>query len=682
MLNKLIINSKLLFLTWSLFSMNTAKLLEIPKLQLLKDIFEQLSECEVYHVTIKGNSKYSYALSQTSHFHASGTFTAKLNFEGKSLNGKSKSHLIPYQRFRDVHKHIKLCGVGLFFFESSQVVEKHLVLNLFSQFTPIYEPLIRKDEDYFIFFMNSEEQAESILLSKSFGSKIKFKIAVSFPSQHPKTSQNDVVLVQNVDLYGKEAATLKTSFKLKPNVKTISTEDSLLRNIFPDTTDNFQGKAFKMSIPKVDFRFEMAWDSEKEKYVPKRGYYKAWLDEAMTRFNFTYDLFPSSFGGGTGKVLSNGSWAGAVADILDGSADWAFVVGHIYSRHKFLEWSAPLSYEQMVFLTHQPKTFISPKAIFWSFTPFLWALFVATILLVPLVLKFVVKASRHSWTYGNMLEYVYATFLEQGHQGPYILPLNSLKVLGTFWLLFAMIVSVAYKGKLTALLAFPISSWVPTSFEELAYSHFHVGLNVVGKGGAAYSIFASSQSTIYKSLFERMELYPQADKCLLKATKEDLCCIMWQGVADYIIARNLSDRNGNIPLLPSTETTSFIADGLVWEKRAVFRKHLDKSIWSSIEGGLVPQWFQEDQRLLKHEKWKIDMMNEKVGGNQQIIEDNNNNGPKKLQLTHFKGVFSVLFGGAMIALLKFLEETNIFGEILQLLKCAGRLICKLNKFTT
>ncbi|CAL8072906.1 unnamed protein product [Orchesella dallaii] len=623
--------------------------------QLATKISEHFGQCEFLYTSVgkRHHSRNFSDILSTKIFHeetrfikqmheyASGVFIVSLEkavyYNNSEVENRSSPPL-SYKRFKDVHKNEGVCGLGLFSFS---LFNSAVLKVLFDLLIPLYGPILRKDEDHFIFMTLNQYDATKLLLSEGFGNRIKYKIALT-------QSSNLSITALSTSLYENQGQpVVRPLFTMTQNDQ-VSEMSSDVPYLFPDAMRNFYGKIFRMSIPKVAFRFEMVWDSTQKQYVSKRGYYKWWLDEVMIKFNFTCFYFESSFGGGTGKLLSNGSWRGAVADILDGSADWAFVVGHIYSRHQYLEWSGPLSYEWMVFLNHKPKTFLSPKAIFWPFTPFMWMLFLLTIFVVPLVLKLIDRAINNQWSYGKLLEYIFATVVEQDHGGPCVIPVNSIRILGAFWLLFAMIVTVVYRGKLTALLAFPVKSLVPTIFEELASSPFRVGLNVVGKGGAAYSILSASQSPVYKTLFERMEIYPNADECLVKATQIDLSCIMWAGIADYISARNLSDRFGNHPLQPSSETTSFIADGLVWEKRAVFRKHLDKTIWSAIEMGLVPLWFQLDQRFIKRERWKRES-EAKNGTVTSGVVHFKSKGPEALRITHLQGAFLILLIGIGLA---------------------------------
>lgn len=68
---------------------------------------------------------------------------------------------------------------------------------------------------------------------------------------------------------------------------------------------------------------------------------------------------------------------------------------------------------------------------------------------------------------------------------------------------------------------------------------------------------------MFKKLTDRMELIPEAENCLERAMREDLGCIIWKGIADYAMVKNLTDKHGHVPLQDSSQIALFIGDGLV-----------------------------------------------------------------------------------------------------------------------
>lgn len=556
----------IVILSTLLTSVNSNFLVSRVLSTLLND--NHLSACEVLFVTInKGElNKTSNAATHISSVllpnynpfeTTSGTFTLGISYNS------NKTKTIKYQRLKDIHRfNKKHCGVAVFYISQ---ISTGLTLWLFETIIPRYVPIIRKDEDHFIFMFDREVDATKILISQDFGQRIRLKIGIvphssvlqDFKITEPGNSLNSEAVLKQVDLYAENG-------ECRANALQISTIPSA-KVLFLDS-NNFNGKRLQVVIPKAPSYFEMK-SKGNGVYHPVRGLYKVWLDVMIERFNFSIHLTLSSASGSTGKRLKNGTWVGSVGDILARRADMAAFNGHIYNRHEYVDWSAPLTYEWMVFITHKPKSFFSPSAIYRPFPIILWIGFLISVFLICIVLKVISNfafPANIPLDFRGMIMFIFSSFMEQDAQFYLeLLFLHSVRVLIAFWFLFAMIISTAYKGKLVSLIAFPEVTWVPTSFDQLAYSDYRVGLNVFGKGGATYSVLSTSKSPVYQEFFRRMELYPDPVNCLKAAFNYDLGCLMVKSVADFNAAKNFTDKFGRNPFRASEQTALFREDGYV-----------------------------------------------------------------------------------------------------------------------
>lgn len=380
------------------------------------------------------------------------------------LTGYNRNN-ITFPSHTDIHRYTYIqCSLAISYFSVfNTVIQTWFVKTLL----PRYGPILRKDEDYFIFISDSELVSEKFLLSNNFGGKIRYKLGLT-------QSPNNIVF-KMVELFGGAHDSPKLVTSPQVNVSLFTKE-----SVFGDLTNQVNGKSFRFSVPKVDFRLEIRMNSNGKYYIV-RGFYKWYLDEVTKKFNFTFDLVRASFGGGTGKRLENGTWVGALGDVLYGKADFSTMVGLIYSRHQYIGWSSALSYEWMVFATSSPKKSYSPKAIFWPFTPIMWLLFLITLFIVTVSLKIISRLGKNaSWGFVKTFEYIFSTFLEKDASLP--MKTSSVRILASFWLIFAMVTATVHRGKLVSLIAFPVNTWIPVTFESLANSNFKVALNLVGKG--------------------------------------------------------------------------------------------------------------------------------------------------------------------------------------------------------
>ncbi|CAL8143870.1 unnamed protein product [Orchesella dallaii] len=555
---------------------------------------------------------------------------------------------VKYHRHQDIHRHTRAhCALAILIFNK---IHPDIESWLFDTIIPRYGPIIRKDEDRFIFLTPTNKLADEVMLSSNFGEKIKYKIAL-----HAENPDN-LVECKTIDFYANNGNPVP---KVLQAIDVLtSVEKSLdFSTLFPDMTKNFNGKQFRITVPNVKYRFEMEWRDGA--YHPKRGFYKWWLDEAIIKFNFTYFMFWSSFEKATGKPLENGTWVGAAGDLLYDKADIAVIVGETYSRQPFFGFSAVLSYEWFFFMTHIPRNYYSPKAIFWPFTPLMWGLFFLSLILMTLSLKAIAVAGaggstmrkNKKWTYARMVDYIFTTFMEQDRDGP--TSASSIRMLCAFWLLFSMVTSTAYRGKLVTLIAFPVDTWIPTDFEELANSNFKVALNNVGKVGAAHDLLSSSTNPVFQKLFHKMEMIGHPEICLMRALEEDLGCIIWEGISMYASVRNVTDKFGYAPLMQSKEIALFVGVGFAYERRAIFKHHMDRTIEAALQMGLTIKWLELDKQFIRRErrKWELSMHKPEV-----FYE--RDEGPKKLVISQFTGLFLISAFGLLIAGVRFGMELH------------------------
>ncbi|OXA54043.1 Glutamate receptor ionotropic, delta-1 [Folsomia candida] len=496
---------------------NQIKLMHDPIFQqeitifLKKSIFTHLSHCDLVWTHYKNNERTNQDLSQESD---EILVQRQIDLNSATTRLHSGAENVPKLR-------TAICSVVIIISTTSAYDSNNPGLQLFQTLTPHFLPLTRKDEDYYIFFGQNE-----LMASPEFGLKIKYKIGFYLDER------SILVKTMHPDQNGGKPQ-LITLLNLDENTS------HHLSQIFPDLTKNHFGRCIKMSIPKAPFRIQIhkVESNGDEKYHPKRGYYVTWLEGAMKKLNFTYDMSLSSFDGGTGVQLKNGTWAGAVGDVYNEVAEIAFVIAHIYSRNQYVEWSAPLSYEWIIFVCHSPEVIYSAEAIVWPLRFDSWILFGSCTLFSGIVVKLLflvpVLDSRNggqlaskrasSWSVSKIVWYICKSVLEQDAPQP-DKEFSWIRAFCGFWLLFVAVGTTAYRAKLVSVLAFPIHSWVPETFEELAESNFMTGLNVVGRGGAAYDLFRSSTSPTFVTIMKKLSLHPNSLECITKAAKEDFCC--------------------------------------------------------------------------------------------------------------------------------------------------------------
>lgn len=404
--------------------------------------------------------------------------------------------------------------------------------------TSAFMPLLKKDEDHFVFLCALSITCDQILLYPTVGQKIKYKISVV------PTKNTQDIKIKSVSLYG--------GFKGAPILISIDPAFFELTTLFPDTTYNFNGKLFRVSNP----RSKTYFDEENN-----RGLYRNWFKVMMLKLNFTCIVFESSLSGGSGKRFSNGTWAGTVGDVVNGHADLGAFVGNMYGRHGVVGFSTTITYEWMFFVTRKPKKVYSSTAIFRPLSVPLWIGFFIAILFVIVALKIILKNDSRNLI--PRISYLFASLLEQDSKSYLNLEETPIRVLVACWLCFSIVFSTVYRGKLVTLIGFPILSWIPGTYKLLAYSNYSIGLHVIGKGGAADVIFSSSDDNVLKILNSRVEYYSEVAKCLQEALKKEMACVLWKCHFEYTLHAEFTETIGGNPFQTSKETSNFLHDGFV-----------------------------------------------------------------------------------------------------------------------
>lgn len=513
--------------------------------------------------------------------------------------------------------------------------------------------ILRKDEDYFIFYSTSPQTnfiIDSLFSTEPLASNVKNKVGIKVGSSKPPAAS----------LY------VTTCFYCAPG------GNPLLLSVpafsFPDHLTNFHGKIFPVSCPMLSKWIYQIRPSHTSpgRWISARGNYKFAFDHLMLKYNFSGNFFPST-GGGTGLKLSNGSWVGIVGDVLSGRADIGQAIGQIYHRNLVVAFTFPISYEWLSFTTGVPRRQYSWKSVYWPFEPLLWWLVIASSLLTLAFFVFLLKYLEGEWSIRKCFTYLLSSFLEQDARE--LDNSSPSRIIVAFWLLFSILVTTAYRSKLVSLLSFPVLEEPPKTFRALAESpdnEYQITLQYLR--GAAYTLIKTSTNPTFQTIFRRMELEENDAKCFQNAIGSSKhICISWDRIADYVNHKNLSDRHGNVPLVKAPDTSCFIVVGLAFRKRAIFREKFDSVLSLATSMGLAGKWVDMDNEFVKNERneW------EKATNRTKIVYPDVYGGVQRLRRENLTGTFYLMVCGYLFGMLTF------GGELFVKLK-TFRLLCSRN----
>ncbi|CAL8128877.1 unnamed protein product [Orchesella dallaii] len=503
--------------------------------------------------------------------------------------------------------------------------------------SPVYIPITRKDEDFYIF--KAESHFHRRLLLMKFPHNVKFKIAIG------RERVRNVILVNTICFFCNSFGSPKlVEFPVKHSG--IPMENF---NYFPDLVNDLNGKCLEVSIPYVRSEIEAdpPWLGMRN---AKRGNWKnLFEDYLMVKFNFTYHMFVSTGadgkigGGGTGTKLLNGSWTGVVADLISGRAQLGVAASNTNDRRC------------LTFVTSQPLKYFSPVVFIrpFSITPWLGIFFTAAMVLTLCYIAS--KVQRKTWV-RPIIPLLVSTLLEQSNRS---LPTTlGFRFILAIWLYFVMVMMTLYRSKLVTLLAFPITSEIPKTIEELVYSDYKIGF--VKHGESAYGTLASSTDPVYVQLIKEMEIFTDDGlNCLNKAVNHKYGCIPYDFALFHLVVRNLSDyEESKIVFAPAR--TYNIYTGIGTEAKSIFKINFSKWLSYANSFHLPDVWEKMDMyknvRLPNIRWWVNTNQVNKLRNFRNNNEDFVSGKPANLRMAHTAGLFYVLLMCLFLSVLVYVIE--------------------------
>jgi len=536
--------------------------------------------------------------------------------------------------------------------------------------TPSKVPLTYRNSDKYIFITTHQDQLYQ-MFSFNFFRILNFAIIVL------DSGDSDTIEFYQICHYCYENGRIS----LIQRIQRSQIENQDFTHIFTDASENFHGYQMKTSFPPIQTHigFNVLPNGSVEL---TRGLYNVMVRHMARKLNFTNSARIST-AGNTGLLLPNGSWTGTVGDVITHRADFGLLTAGTYKRYQYASFSAAVSYEFVSFLYKDPEKFFTWKTIYWPFKGALWAAIFASFVLI-LIISTGIHALFLRKKYSKTKDLIWnlrigrtgASFvnclLDQGTAYPKNWS-ESFKVLLTFWLFFAIIISSTYRSKLVSLMAFPIYEKVPGDFEELAASTIPYGLLDKG-GGASYMLFKVSETPAYATIFKSMTREHDSLECMLKVIRERFICITYTSAVSYHTTQNFLKFLHSPPNLASAYAF-YIPVGLVFEKRSLFLHRFNQIIMSSFDMGLLNHWLVRDKAIVRKEAfeaWKVrrdarkkrkenktPINTEEEGTDENEpdeIRDSRADRSTPLSMNHVKGSFVILSVGSILSSSAFILE--------------------------
>ncbi|XP_042891363.1 uncharacterized protein LOC122265928 [Penaeus japonicus] len=220
------------------------------------------------------------------------------------------------------------------------------------------------------------------------------------------------------------------------------------------------------------------------------------------------------------------------------------------------------------------------------------------------------------------------------------------------WLVFALIVGVAYRSNLMASLALGTRPHRPEDIRELVEAVDRVNTPLHGKVWKDF--YSSSESSVYRALGKLLFVGPSIAEGLQLAAKEKYRSMFQAVIAnrmflDYVIAANFSNAAGEATLY--TGKSSLYSSPAAWilPQGAPYRRHLDRLLTVFVENGLFTKWHRY---MMEDVRKNLRRQKEELEGNDSVETE----GDRALSVSHMQGPFLILCSGLGLAGIAFLVE--------------------------
>lgn len=511
---------------------------------------------------------------------------------------------------------------------------EHSIIQWFSSI-PAAEPP-RLSRDHFIFISPFPKLSEHLLLSKDVGLKLENKLAVTV---HPSNETKSRFKIQTSCLFCNNG---------NPGIINVPKINS--KNAFNTWSFNLKGTKLRFSIPQIPPRMHMHKSSTGVNRLD-RGLYKYLMEDALQpRFNISYSIVLSERGS-VGDYDPKRGFTGVLRDVLLENVDIGLCVGYTINRFPYIGYTTMFEAEYLTFSSGKRQPYTSWRAVFWTFRPFMWACTLAAFPTAVIVLYTIARltAAGQDKRFGLMTsaDFIFAAFFDQGStSSPTSVP---ARIFCSCWLFYSLVVSNAFREKLFGYLGFPQEIHLPQSFQELAASKFQIGLQFYG--GAAYNYIKTSQTSSFTKIAERMVLETDPIRCFTKSLETDFSCIHYYGAAEFVKARNLSDRYGQSNILVAPASTLFLPISAIMKKESVLMEKVNQVVGPVRDMGLMERWKKMDFRelLRKRVKWEMD-----TGIFKESDQDTEH--VKPIRIKQLLGPFGLLLAGEVISAMLFIYE--------------------------
>ena len=439
---------------------------------------------------------------------------------------------------------------------------------------------------------------------------------------------------------------------------------SELNLLFKDNTKDLEGLPIRVSYPKT-LNFRVSFSKRNIGRLKASGSYNEFCTILASQLNCTAIPVRSKSPGL--YFPHNDTWTGAAGDLLNRRADMsiALIVGRV--RSTALDFSFPLEYWAITFVTRAPQHTFPWHIMFQPFSPSVYALTLASALVLSIICSItravqmkdknrfrkrgrtkagkrwaniVISLTEFMWELGAVTQFMLGCFLLQSVKST-----KYPRVFSSLWLLTVIVLSTAYISKLCLLMTFPSVEDIPDTFEDLAASDYK--LTLWSADGYTYRFFQRGNMTAYANIFKRHLPDRNATRCVIKALHPRHACVLYNEMADFEMRVNLQKRQRRELRIASDKTFPLVS-AIGFRKESLLKANVNRIVKPLVEGRIFERLVKCDMHRRRETRFGGSFTKTKMG--HRWTADN------AAALRNLVGSFYAVLGGWIVATVAFIFE--------------------------
>ncbi|XP_076045749.1 ionotropic receptor 93a-like [Oratosquilla oratoria] len=378
--------------------------------------------------------------------------------------------------------------------------------------------------------------------------------------------------------------------------------------VFGPKFNSFHGATINVTA----LPFSPYWDEETEDGVVKArsgtDYYM--LDSIARSLNFEIYVIPTQNWEQVEKVVERVSFLAPVF--------------HIVLPRRAEKYDFSFTYEFSSFTFAMAKPGLKPQwqSLYYPLANQVWASIFATVLFMPLPLYINLQRNLPSRT-------SYRTALG-------------------FWLVFAYIVGIAYRGNLTASLTRPTYPPRAENIFQLVQADASVGMPPYGAHFRQF--YLESESPVFRKIGENFVIVPTVKDGLQRCLQENFAFMDSRRYVELQIARDFTQPDGSIDHYIAKDDAFPGLSAWPFPHDAPYKHAFDSKIMSIVEAGLYEKWSKDMLAEARRQGRRL------ASRNREGTQGSSKTGGVALTLTHMQGpLFLLLLGWALVFIVFFIE---------------------------